>query len=1298
MSKPIKNTVRDIKLKGKCTVIKIVQTGPDSGNSITINNSQKEYLKPNKFIPLQEKEKILNKINYAKNKIKQFNKEKNRYIFLKKGKEVLYIKKANSNANISNKNNKNIKQYASEKMNKNKNNNQKEVINKIIKEKNENSLLNNFDIRKNTAVKVLGKTKNNLLINRNFMTKSNTVDENLNNNLTIKNNKNSYTNLLKDDEIYRKPSISKNFSKQNFNGNIEEISTVENHLDTKVKKYTMPLRSSSSNIFKNNIVEVNDNKIRKTEFNLCQKIKVNKIINNDHQKNYSLNYIRPKYLHRDIYKSPHNATKKLSNKLGIKNDYKTNSLANTISIKYTKKNIRSPLLSKNKTPDVLDKTKQKLLKTNSIIQKKLKLDNKNVEIIKIKNNNLFSENDLQIKNKKDEIEIDFKNKINKILNTMGNNQKNNHLKIIKRNRSISFSLDERPKNNKEKKLNKSFAYLSQNEDSLSIHSKTKNKNEKAISSSKKGKSSLITKEIFFHKKNINNFNDSGSDDIMNSNNNSYSFKNNNSYDYNDSKNKSQNNISNSPLKNYYSDYYNIKISNGYNEKLINTELLNNKEFYNINFPLCSYSTRNLNLTENFGNRVRKFSPLNTGSQPFYPNSFYNPYDAEIINRINTISGDNNIRYNNNNNNNMDFYFLNRSYGINNEVKSYVINSNNDIKTRNSQEENIPNLGFSIIKQTTPTQSEPALSIFDNNINVNGNNNLNNINNNYQESNSTNYEIVNDSKNIFEVSGSNYFKMKFVNNIFSNKNNEIASDITEILNKITPKNYQIMKIELIPKIITKNENNEDLFVNILYPFAINQKNNQTMYAKLCKDIDKFYNKKEKSKSIIRNQLMKLCKFNFKKIKTCLENINLILNDINFIGELINVQMVSKKVGLQCLNHLVNKFKIYNSDEKYFEQKNDKYLYLYSLIQLLNLFGSCIFYQKEKIRQDELTMFENEISNHIKLLKEILIDEKNTDMPNSIKFYLEKLIEKSENNWKLSVKEEYKFKLLSGIYENNENNNSSIVNTIKKIDKFNNKFNNTNEKKINLNEFKLKYGSPIKNINLTSIVNTSKSLSNKKKRKNIMNKIFTNSNIKVVTENKTSNTALIIQKNLELFKIHVDKFKTGENFNDWAKIDELFLDKKNEISEVIVELVCACEIFLDNKENNKHYIDIYIKIVFEYYFNYLDDKDFDNMVNRVLLEISNLKIEEKCKFDVWVIALFYLMENKILEMKDFNCFIKGYSKDIKKKVMILMNEICCYNRDKKYYYFKEFKNSKFALNNKSIYLDVIKEKNDKQFNGA
>ena len=411
------------------------------------------------------------------------------------------------------------------------------------------------------------------------------------------------------------------------------------------------------------------------------------------------------------------------------------------------------------------------------------------------------------------------------------------------------------------------------------------------------------------------------------------------------------------------------------------------------------------------------------------------------------------------------------------------------------------------------------------------------------------------------------------------------------------------------------------------------------------------------------------------------------------------MVSKKVGLQCLGHLVNKFNIYNSDEKYIENKKDKYLYLNSIIQLLNQFGSCIFYQKEKIRQDELIMFEDEISNHIKLLKEILIDEKNKDISNNLKYNIQKLIEKSENNWKPLIKEEYKFKLLSQIYEKGENNNNGILinfSTIQKMDKLN----NTNDKKPNLYDMKLKYGSPIRNINLNSVVNISKSLTNKKKRtnKNIMNKVFENSNIKIITDNKISNIALTIQKNLELFKTHIDKYKTGENFNNWTEIDDLFLNKKYKIGELIIEVIYACELFLDNKESNKYYIDIYIKIIFEYYFNYLENKDFDDIANRVLLEISNLKIEEKNKFDVWVIILFYLMENKILNMKDFNYFVKGFNKNIKKNVMILLNEVCCYNRDKKYYYFKELKNSKFATSNKNIYLDVIKEKNDKIFNGA
>jgi hypothetical protein len=168
-------------------------------------------------------------------------------------------------------------------------------------------------------------------------------------------------------------------------------------------------------------------------------------------------------------------------------------------------------------------------------------------------------------------------------------------------------------------------------------------------------------------------------------------------------------------------------------------------------------------------------------------------------------------------------------------------------------------------------------------------------------------------------------------------------------------------------------------------------------------------------------MKLCKTNFKKIKTCLENINDIVSDINFIGELINAQMVSKKVGLQCLNHLINKFNQYNSEEIFKNKKQEKYLYLYCIINLLNKFATCVICQKEKIRQDELLLFENEINKYIDLLKEINNNEKNKDMPGTIRYYLKQLINKSEKNWEISVYEKYINEIFSNIEINANKDN-------------------------------------------------------------------------------------------------------------------------------------------------------------------------------------------------------------------------------------------------------------------------------------
>ena len=208
-----------------------------------------------------------------------------------------------------------------------------------------------------------------------------------------------------------------------------------------------------------------------------------------------------------------------------------------------------------------------------------------------------------------------------------------------------------------------------------------------------------------------------------------------------------------------------------------------------------------------------------------------------------------------------------------------------------------------------------------------------------------------------------------------------------------------------------------FVNVVYTIAIKQREYQPIYSKLFKDLDKFYHKKDKSKSIIRTHLMKLCKSNFKRIKTNLENIKYISSDINFISELINSQMVSKKVGLQCLTHLFNKFEKYNEDKNFVNKKEEKYLYLDNIINLLNKFATCIYcYQKEKIRDNELIYFEEEIDKDLELIKNILNNPQNNDMPSKTKINLITLIKKSENDWNLTYFEQHKNILLKSIYKN------------------------------------------------------------------------------------------------------------------------------------------------------------------------------------------------------------------------------------------------------------------------------------------
>ena len=95
-----------------------------------------------------------------------------------------------------------------------------------------------------------------------------------------------------------------------------------------------------------------------------------------------------------------------------------------------------------------------------------------------------------------------------------------------------------------------------------------------------------------------------------------------------------------------------------------------------------------------------------------------------------------------------------------------------------------------------------------------------------------------------------------------------------------------------------------------------------------------------------------------------------------------------------------------------------------------------------------------------------------------------------------------------------------------------------------------------------------------------------------------------------------------------------------------------------------------------------------------ELSHLSDEELKKDenqflkDIWIILIYYLLQNKIMTMSNFNYFCKGYyNKEIKKNIFVIINGVCNYNLENQKFYLKEIKNTKFAVINEKIYSDVF-----------
>ena len=238
--------------------------------------------------------------------------------------------------------------------------------------------------------------------------------------------------------------------------------------------------------------------------------------------------------------------------------------------------------------------------------------------------------------------------------------------------------------------------------------------------------------------------------------------------------------------------------------------------------------------------------------------------------------------------------------------------------------------------------------------------------------------------------------------------------------ISLSNYHETKNNL-KELLNNNIYNQECFIEFVYKYSLEQLSYQQIYSNLFKDIYSYLSLNKNDLKLFRKKIIEKCKQNLIKKKVCEENRNIINNNISLIGELINVKILPKKVGIKCLNYLINKFKKYSETNK----NNAKYMYLECIIILLNIFCCNIYnYQQERIHDE----FNEEIKKIIGILDQIKLDEKNKDIPNYTKHLLLNLIDKANKKWELPTyeKEKYEshFKVFNNGEDKDEENNKSF----------------------------------------------------------------------------------------------------------------------------------------------------------------------------------------------------------------------------------------------------------------------------------
>ena len=115
---------------------------------------------------------------------------------------------------------------------------------------------------------------------------------------------------------------------------------------------------------------------------------------------------------------------------------------------------------------------------------------------------------------------------------------------------------------------------------------------------------------------------------------------------------------------------------------------------------------------------------------------------------------------------------------------------------------------------------------------------------------------------------------------------------------------------------------------------------------------------------------------------------VLGNVNFIGELINFQVLSKKIVFNCIKNLFQRFEKSSSDELL------RLINLEAIVILMDKFGTLLKKSEKKIKADLLDDFNTQTNEILEKLDEV---QKEKKLPGHIKYKIINLIERKKNNW-------------------------------------------------------------------------------------------------------------------------------------------------------------------------------------------------------------------------------------------------------------------------------------------------------------